>query len=365
MRKIKGIALVITAALFLTGCNETVADAISKEKKDDKSDKAKIENIEPETETATETIEGDITIAFGGDLVLDSWEGRVDQHFSEEIINLMNNVDISWVNNEFSFTDKEEYIEDKAFVYKSDAVWVQMMEDMGIDGVSLGNNHSCDYLKEGLLDTIDTLDNSNIKHAGAGKNIEEAKEPVIFTVQNKKIAIISASMAEKNIMTPEATEDSPGILTCYDSKAVEELIENTKKEVDYVIAYLHWGKEYDNNIQKDQSKTAYKLVDAGADIIVGSHSHCYQGIEYYEGVPILYGLGDFWTADKEEDSIMAVFYMGIDENKVDKINIVPLECGKGMTSYPKEKTRDETIKSLRKLSKNAVIDKNGGIFPEE
>ena len=362
MKKIKSFAMVMGAALLLSGCNETVAEAISKE---DTNKKENTTTQSTEVETANKVNNGDISIGIGGDLVLDSWEGRVDEHFSTEIINLLNNVDISCVNNEFVFTDKEEAIEDKTFVYKSDSVWVQMMEDLGIDSVSLANNHSCEYKEAGLIDTMKTLEDKKIKFFGAGKNKKEAKEPVIFSVKGKKIAFIGASMAEKNIMTPEATEDKAGILSCYESDGFVQTVAEIADKSDYVVAYVHWGKEFESEVTKEQRKLAYELVDAGADVIVGAHSHCYQGVEYYNGTPIMYGLGNLWTSDKVEDSLIAVLYLGVENNGISKVSVVPLECGNGKTSYPEEEKRTEVFKDLRKIAKNAVIDKNGGIFPEE
>ena len=160
---------------------------------------------------------------------------------------------------------------------------MDILKEMGVDIVSLANNHAYDYGERSLIDTMATLKQAGIHYVGAGHNLEEAMSPVYFEVQGKTIAYVAASRAEKYRMTPQATEDAPGILLCYDTKLFLKAIEEAKKNADYVIAFVHWGTEYSYELEKVQRVTGKEYLDAGADIVIGAHSHCLQGIEYYEG----------------------------------------------------------------------------------
>ena len=83
-----------------------------------------------------------------------------------------------------------------------------------------------------------------------------------------------------------------------------QTIKEAKENADYVIAFVHWGTEYSYELEEVQLSTGKEYLDAGADIVIGAHPHCLQGIEYYNGKPIIYSLGNFWFNDKTLDTIL-------------------------------------------------------------
>lgn len=256
----------------------------------------------------------DFLIAFAGDINLDEkWsttqhldqcENGIYDCISPELIEKMQNADLMCLNNEFAFSTKGSPMSGKAYTFRANPERINILQTLGVDVVKLANNHIYDYGKEAFFETIQTLDAAGISHMGAGANIKEAMAPVYKTIDNKTIAFVAATRAEKNIMTPAAGENSPGVLRCYDSARFKEVIADAKAHADFVIAYVHWGTEYSYVLESAQKTTGREYLDAGADVVIGAHSHCLQGMEYYNGKPILYSLGNFWFNDKTLDTML-------------------------------------------------------------
>jgi poly-gamma-glutamate synthesis protein (capsule biosynthesis protein) len=180
---------------------------------------------------------------------------------------------------------------------------------LGIDVVSLANNHILDYGEEALLDTLDTLSNSPVVYGGAGRNIEEAKEVKYIEKENKKVAFICPSRV---IPVSEwgATSDRPGLLTTYDPKMTIEQIELAENNADYTVVYVHWGLEHKEMPEEYQKTMAKQYIDAGADVVMGCHTHCLQGVEIYNGKPIVYSLGNFLFGGNIDRTMMVKVELG-------------------------------------------------------
>ena len=188
------------------------------------------------------------------------------------------------------------------YTFRAATEHVSLYHILGTDIVDLANNHCYDFGEDAFLDTLDTLDRAGIQRMGGGRNLAEASKPVYYIVEGRKIAFVAATRAEKNIMTPAAGKDSPGVLRCYDPSAFLAVIREAKQNADYVIANLHWGTENSHDLEPVQPQTARQYIDAGADLIIGAHAHCLQGIEFYRGVPIIYNLGNFWFSHYDIDT---------------------------------------------------------------
>ena len=115
-----------------------------------------------------------------------------------------------------------------------------------------------------------------------------------FTVDGLTIGYVACTRAEKYILTPEAGEDSPGVLRCYDPELAVQVIEEASSQCDYLVVYVHWGTEYSTQLEQAQTDLATLFAEAGADLIVGSHPHILQGAGWRGDVPVLYSLGNFW-----------------------------------------------------------------------
>lgn len=335
------------------------------------------EDKEPSNQTGgEEIIEEDINpfdfvLSFAGDINFDeNWatmkyyntaENGIYDCISPELIELMKEADIMCLNNEFTYSTGGTPLKGKAYTFRAHPSRVEILKEMGVDIVSLANNHAYDYGPQSLIDTMATLKEAGISYVGAGHNIDEAMEPAYFEVDGKTIAYVAASRAEKNKMTPQATMDSPGILRCYDTELFVETIKEAKKNADYVIAYVHWGTEYSYELEEVQLSTGREYLDAGADIIIGAHPHILQGIEYYNGKPIVYSLGNYWFNNKDIDTILLnIHFYGDDTEEYIELEIIPAIQSNSRTQIVTEEAEKERIFSLLEdISINIEIDERG------
>lgn len=321
----------------------------------------------------------DFTICFAGDINLDeNWSttiymdkqpGGIKDCISEELLQHMQDADIMCLNNEFTYSTNGEPMAGKAYCFRAKPERVEILKKMGVDVVKLANNHAYDYGSQSLLDTMETLENAGIEYIGAGRNLEEAMTPVYIELDGKTVAFVAASRAEKNIMTPQATEDSAGILRCYDTTLFMETIKEAKANADFVLAYVHWGTEYSYELEDVQLATGKEYLDAGADVVIGAHSHCLQGMEYYNGKPIIYSLGNYWFNEKTLDTMLIdLHFSGDDTGGQIEVKIIPAIQSEYKTTIVKEKEEQERIYSfLEEISINIEIDENGSVtqIPDE
>ena len=185
--------------------------------------------------------------------------------------------------------------------------------------------------------------------------------PLYLEADGKIIALVGASRAEKNKMTPQATESAPGILRCYDTTLYCEAIAEAKENADFCIAFVHWGTEYSFELEQVQKDTAREYLDAGADVIIGAHSHCLQGIEYYEGKPVFYSLGNYWFNGKTLDTMLVQLHItGNDESNEIEAQIIPAVQSGYKTVYAEEEEEQKRIFDfLEGISVNVEITDEG------
>lgn len=305
------------------------------------------------------TIAGDLCFAEDG-FVLDHYDtvNDLEQCISPEILEIINQSDIFYLNHEYCISDRGEPLEGKYYTFRANPERMELLKQMGTDIVSLSNNHVFDYGKDALLDTTDLLDKAGIPYVGGGRNIEEAKRPIYFIVNGIKIGFVGASNGEKNKYTPQATEEEPGILRAYDTTEFNQVILEASKECDYLIAYIHWGTEDTNYYNADQERWGREFLSSGADIVIGGHPHVLQGMEYVDGKPIVYSLGDFWF--NHETKYTGVLKLHISQEGLEEMSFVPCLQTNFTTQYLAAKEEQEEVYSfLEMLSPNIQIDSNG------
>ena len=280
----------------------------------------------------------------------------------EELIAAMQDADLCCINNEFSFSTRGTAMANKAFTFRSNPSNVSLLVDLGVDLATLANNHVYDYGATAFAGTLTTLEDAGIAYVGAGMNLDEAMEPYYFMQAGVTIAVVNATRAEKYVMTPAATASSSGVLYCYDTTLFEQVIAEAAEKADFVICCVHWGTEYSYELESVQQETARLYIDAGADVIVGTHSHCLQGIEYYNGKPIFYSLGNFWfNAKTLETGLLVLNISGnTPSNPTLSCTFIPAIQEGCVTRYAESATdREAVFGLLNEISVNAQVDSNG------
>ena len=308
-------------------------------------------------------------ISFVGDVSLaDNWYimPKYDERgkkiygiLSEDIVKIMTESDFMVANNEFTISDSGEKMEGKYYTFKASPNRLPIYQEMGVDLVTLANNHVYDFGKNAFYDMLDSLKEYNIPYIGAGKNIEEAKKPYYVILNGYKIALINATRAEKNILTPEATSNEGGVFRCYDPSLLIETIKETKKDSDYVITLLHWGKEDSHELEDVQKETGKMYIEAGADVIIGSHAHVLQGIEFYQHKPIIYNLGDFIFNDETKDT--GIFQIKVNNNGSLEYYFIPAYESGEYTKLLKDTEKERVIQNIMSWSSQVKIDQYGKI----
>lgn len=310
-----------------------------------------------------------VTFTFAGDVLLDDSYAIMSNYvvqnsvlencIDESLLTQMREADVCMINNEFTYTEETKPISNKTFTFKAKPENVNILKEMGVDVVSLGNNHVYDYGEKGLYDTIATLEGAGIPYVGGGKNIEDASKILYYQNDEMKIALISATQIERypNPNTKEATETTPGTFRCYESEKLLEKIEEADANSDFVIVYLHWGTESTDQPDWRQTSQASECALAGADVIIGAHPHVIQGIGYEGDVPVFYSLGNFWFSSKNLDS--SILNLEISKDGLVSSQFVPCLTRNSSTLEAKDGEKDRILSYMRRLSPEAVIDENG------
>lgn len=279
-----------------------------------------------------------------------------------EVMEGLKAADILMANNEFPYSDRGTPTAGKQYAFRAKPSNVNLLHEMGVDIVSLANNHAYDHGPDALCDTIDILTEAKIPFVGAGKNIDEAVRPVYIRINGKTIAYTAATQIERqsNPDTKEATADSPGVLRTLDPTRYLKVIEEADANSDFCVAYVHWGSENTDLVEKSQKDLAKKYVAAGADLIIGDHSHCLQGLDYVDGIPVIYSLGNFWFNSKTVDT--GYLRVVLDENFVIKtVQFVPCVQEGCRTRKAEGDKKNEILSYLQGISDYASIDEEGFI----
>lgn len=362
------LAVILSVAVLSSGCSSKQQDV---KQKDTLDTAEKVEEVSNDVAEQQDSDSVDITLSFAGDINFDdTWVNMLYYHengdditkcIDPDYIAAMNAADVMWINNEFTYSTNGSPLSGKAYTFRANPENVSILHELGVDIVGLANNHVYDYGKDALLDTFTTLENANVLYVGAGRDLSEAMKPVYVEEDGITIAYVAASRAEKNKMTPQATETEPGILRCYDTSLFIEEIKEADANADIVIALPHWGTEYSTVLEDAQTSTGKEYIDAGADVVIGAHTHCLQGMEFYNGKPIFYSLGNYWFNEKTLDTMLLTLHVtGDTSEQTIEASILP-GTQKGCVTTMAETADDKTriFDYLESISVNAKIDDRG------
>jgi poly-gamma-glutamate synthesis protein (capsule biosynthesis protein) len=265
-----------------------------------------------------------VTLAVGGDTTLGY---NLQDHFDQQLAagrtkdelwpiyfagirSIMDAADIALVNLECPFTERGEKLE-KNFNFRARPELVRMLQEGSVDVVSLANNHTNDWGKDGVKDTMKTLDDAKIAHFGAGMHLKSARRPVILERSGLKTGFLGYYFqADPDMKEPEevyATRKRAGVAGCFKDLTcirdmVREDLESLVPKVDFAVPYFHWGHEGAYEVRDYQIELAHLCVDLGCKAVLGAHPHRLQGIEVYRGTPIFYSLGNFVYGGIKEPS---------------------------------------------------------------
>ena len=326
------------------------------------------EEAEKSEESSQEETAETVSLLFAGDIylsdhVLGAYErsGGIGGVLDEGYRQAIEQADIFMANQEFPFSNRGTPETDKQFTFRLPEEKVSILQEIGPDIVALANNHALDYGKEALSDTIRVLDEAGILHAGAGENLDEAKALKTIEEGDKTFGFLAASR-----VFPKghwaAGADHPGMLTAYDSTVLLEEIQKAEASCDFLTVYVHWGIERKTEPESYQRTLGQQYIDAGADLVIGSHPHVLQGIEYYKGKPIVYSLGHFvFGSSIPKTMLLQVDVPGEGEPV---LTLLPGTSSAGYTRMLAEEEREAFYQYMEELSFGIAVDAAGRIKPE-
>lgn len=171
---------------------------------------------------------------------------------------------------------------------KSSPLTIKALKNVGFNMVTLANNHFYDYGETGVKDTLQTCEEEGMDYVGGGFDLKQASNIFYKKIRDHKLAFINCCENEFSIAETDKGGANPiNPVRQYYS------IQEAKRNAEYVILITHGGPE-DYQYPTPRMKELYRFfVDAGADVVVNHHQHCYSGYEIYNGKPIFYGLGNF------------------------------------------------------------------------
>lgn len=367
--------LIIISLNSFVGCagKKEIGQALNIIRKKDNNVKENVfvekmeENIVIENAKENESI---FKLIFVGDTMMDSRVASVmhekgDDYPLSEFMPILKDGDLVLVNLETAVGTSRELIQ-KSYAFQTHPERFSLFEPIKDKVVfSLANNHGMDAP---LKETLKHMKELEYYFVGIGNNMDEAFMPYIKTINGISIAFIGASRV---IPIPEwsATKNRPGMATAYAHEPLIAAVEKYRDQVDYVVTYIHWGEERADEPNKAQLSLEKALIDAGADIIVGSHPHVLQEISWNSEKQLTaYSLGNFvfTTANNTLSNDTLALEIHISKEKIEHVKLWPGRINLGIVEFLGEKTdKDKIYNRLRNISKNIRIDEHGIVIKKE
>lgn len=281
------------AILLVIGCS----GAEGQDNKQDLQENSK-DSIVQET-ILQEEDEEELVLSFAGDIMFDrsvagfiksKGEDYVFQGYEKQF----KSSDIVFGNLETSLSNSGQPNIDKEYSFRSSPKLAPFMKKYNFTAMSIANNHSLDYGRAAFVESMKILKENGISYGGGGHNKKEATDGVIMERKGLNIGFIAFSGVIPNVDW-YAGEKRAGIIGAYKVHEAEVLkaVSELDSKCDVLVVSIHWGKEGATTVRAQESELAHKLVDAGADVIMGHHPHVVQNFELYNDKLILYSLGNF------------------------------------------------------------------------
>lgn len=309
-----------------------------------------------------------MSIIIGADLVptesnKDLFEnGDANALVGRELLEKLNSADYRIFNLETPLADKKTPINKAGLALIAPTKTIEGYKALGVDLLTLSNNHIMDQGKEGFKSTIEALDKAGIAYVGAGDNIESASKPYIFDFYGKKVGVYACAEHEFSI----ADEKMPGANPFDALESLDHIVE-LKKQCDFVIVLYHGGKEHYRFPSPCLQKVCRKIVQKGADLVICQHSHCIGCYEEYNGATIVYGQGNFLFDLQNNEYWNTSVLVSVDEDF--KISYIPLEKSGNCVKLAESEKAKEVLggfeKRSREIKADGVIEKKYMEFAEK
>lgn len=269
-----------------------------------------------------------------------------------DLMKILKNADYRIFNLEVPLTDTENPIEKCGPNLIAPIATVNGIKALGVDFLTLANNHIMDQNVEGLHDTVHVLERECIAYAGVGDTPEQASKPYIFEKDGIKVGIYCCAEHEFSIVSNIKPGANP-----FDPLWSLDHIQNLKRECDFVIVLYHGGKEHYRYPSPELQKICRRIADKGADLIVCQHTHCIGCKEEWNQSVIVYGQGNFLfdNADNEYWATSLLISVDLKKNQT-KLEFIPLCKNGAKVELANEKQKNKILVDFDRRSKEILED---------
>lgn len=220
----------------------------------------------------------------------------------------------------------------KVFHFRADPAAVEVLGKANVQCVSLANNHLLDFEEQGLLDTLTHLDAAGIAHAGAGKDLADAKRPAVVRLPDLTLGMTSMTDNEPAFAATAGIAGTNYVdiaSTPLEAIGLDRAAKSCREQgADLAILSLHWGPNMLTAPPKRFREFARAAIEAGFDVVHGHSAHVFQGVELYRGRPIFYDTGDFiddYAVDERlRNDWSFIFFVDVAAKQIERIRLIPV-----------------------------------------
>lgn len=358
MRKLTALIIIIILFMFLGCGGECSRQDILKSSQDN------MQNNIVQGEAQQKEEKEELVLSFIGDIMFDKSvasfaKSKGWDYTFQGYEKYFKGSDIVFGNLETSVSYRGQPVQGKKYTFRSSPKVVPFLKKNNITALSIANNHVLDYGTTAFRDTMKAMKENGISYGGGGANKKEALEGVVIEKKGIKIGFIAFTRVTPSVDW-YAGAKKPGIVGAYKVHEAEVLkaVKDLRSRCDIMVVSLHWGEEGSAVVRGQDRELAHKLVDSGADVIMGHHPHVVQGIELYKGKLVIYSLGNFifTTSYSELNNKTIMATVRYDKNgKFKTVEVVPgiIKWGRPVPMGPAE--GEKFMDYLNKMNVNIKL----------
>ncbi len=271
-----------------------------------------------------------VTLAAVGDVLLARYVGKeIENHGPdypfEHITGIISSADIAFFNLECTLSTRG-VPQRHRYLFRADPRLAENLQKAGFDVACLANNHTLDYGRDAMLDTIEAVEKAGMVAIGAGRDREDALRVRVVEKNRLKVGFIGYSDIPSCGVV--RLNDKPTIAGI-NLDELPEQIRSAKAECDVLVVSFHWGIEYMKRPTERQQEIAKLAIDNGADLILGHHPHVLQPVDTYKNKPIIYSMGGFiWDPILKDTDKSAIYILELAPSSAKLTKTIPIKITK-------------------------------------
>lgn len=296
-----------------------------------------------------------VTVAFGGDV---HFEGEVADRLAADpqtalgpVADELSAADVAMVNLESAVTTGGSAAP-KTYTFRAPPAAFRALDSAGVDVATMANNHGMDFGLAGFEDSLAAAEEHDFPVVGIGRDAARAYEPYVTTVQGQRLGFIGATQVLDSALVDDWTagEGEPGLASAKDADRLRQAVRSARDEVDTLIVYLHWGRSMEPCPLDRQQQLARTLIDAGADVLVGTHAHRLLAGGLLRDSYVHYGLGNFvWYNAGGASGQTGVLTLALQDGEVTGAEWTPAVISGGVPRVLSGAEADEALAEWRDL----------------